>query len=230
MNWDKFNILEITNAISRTCSEWSIDSLTYLGEGDFCSSYVVNNDWVFRFAKHDEARESLKREHCLLPKLTSHISLPIPSPKIASIGNNEQLSFIAYPILPGPPLSQERYLSLNQFDRTACAGQIGHFLNQLHSTDLALVKNCGLKVKDYSLQYSNLLERAQTALFKILDKSDRLFVEGTIKNYLELSDFSNYRNLLLHGDLSPDHVIFDETSRRVFGIIDFGDVMIGDGA
>ena len=34
--------------------------------------------------------------------------------------------------------------------------------------------------------------------------------------------------MLLHGDFSPDHVLFDRRAEKITGIIDFGDVRIGD--
>ena len=36
--------------------------------------------------------------------------------------------------------------------------------------------------------------------------------------------------VLLHGDLSPDHVLFDRSHQRQSGVIDFSDLTIGDPA
>ncbi len=48
--------------IQSQCPDWTIDSIELLGAGDFCIAYRVNETWVFRFAKHAEAKESLRRE------------------------------------------------------------------------------------------------------------------------------------------------------------------------
>jgi aminoglycoside 2''-phosphotransferase len=39
-----------------------------------------------------------------------------------------------------------------------------------------------------------------------------------------------YHPALLHGDLSPDHILDDATADRLTGIIDFGDACLGDPA
>jgi aminoglycoside 2''-phosphotransferase len=36
--------------------------------------------------------------------------------------------------------------------------------------------------------------------------------------------------VLVHGDLCPDHILFDRGAKRITGVIDFGDVRIGDPA
>lgn len=205
-----------------------IDSIRYFDEGDFCSAYVVNDEWIFRFAKHDEARKSLKREYCLLPKLANQITLAIPSPQIACLEDAAKPSFIAYPFLPGQFLSQEQYFTLDGANRTCCAEQAAHFLNEMHSADVRLAENCGVLANDYAARYSDLLKLAREYLFAVLDEPERLFIERVIGNYLESGNASDFR--LLHGDLSPDHFIFDEQTGRISAVIDFGDMMIGDAA
>ncbi len=221
---------KIKKAILRCCPDWTIESLRYLEEGDSCAAYVVNDEWIFRFAKHDEARKSLKRENCLLPKLANQITLSIPAPQIACLEDDAKLSFIAYPLLRGQFLSQEHYFALDGASKTRCAEQAARFLNEMHSADVELAKNCGVSANDYTAQYSDLLKQARENLFAVLDKPERLFIERVIGNYLESGAASDFRPALLHGDLSPDHFIFDERTERISAVIDFGDVMIGDAA
>jgi len=72
--------------------------------------------------------------------------------------------------------------------------------------------------------------REREELYPALDRSEHLFVERVIGDYLESGDASAFRPSLLHGDLSSDHVLFEEASKSVSAIIDFGDMMIGDPA
>lgn len=214
----------------RCCPDWTIDSIRYLDEGDFCAAYVVNDEWIFRFAKHDEARKSLKRENCLLPELAEQITLRIPAPQIACFEDDAKTSFIAYPFLPGAALSQKHYSALDGAGKTRCAEQAARFLNELHAADVSLAKNCGVSANDYTAQYSDALKRARENLFAVLGKPERLFIERVIGDYLASGAASDFRPTLLHGDLSPDHFIFDEQTKRISAVIDFGDMMIGDAA
>ena len=224
------NEQEVIDTILCSCPDWKIDSVRYLDEGDFSWAYLINDAWVFRFGKHDMARQSLRREYCLLPGLAEQLTLQIPSPQIAGFDEKSGLLFTAHPLLPGPALSQERYLSLDALSRSRCAEQVATFLTQLHATDLSSARACGVPVCEYDKMYSDLLLQARVELYPALAEPERLFVERVIGSYLESSDAQAFHPALLHGDLSPDHVLFDEASKSVSAIIDFGDMMIGDPA
>lgn len=226
----KPDITDIAQTIERYCPDWKIDSIHWMGEGDFCRAYLVNAVWVFRFGKHQTARESLRRESCLLPHLAAAVALQIPAPQVSAFDEAAEVGFAGYPLLPGVALTQEKYLNLDDTDRTRCAGQVATFLNQLHGIELSMAVDCGVPVRNYAAEYADLLERAQCELFPRLAKTERLFIEQVINTYLASDDALNYHPTLLHGDLSPDHILFDETSQTVTGIIDFGDMMIGDPA
>jgi aminoglycoside 2''-phosphotransferase len=210
--------------IEKTISEYlKTGSLEFLGAGDFCSAYLADNEWVFRFAKHDEARRSLQREFCLLPKIAGQITLRIPFPELASF--DSEPSFIAYRLLPDNSLEPELYLRLDETERTKCAVQVAEFLNQFHSLEIETAQNCGVKTCDYRSKYRKVLSEARSRLFPLLPRPEQNFIEQVIAEYLTAAD---YQPALLHGDLSPDHVLFNATTGSVSGIIDFGDMMIGD--
>lgn len=219
---------EIKKIILSCRPEWTLDSLRYLGEGDSCTVYVADDEWIFRFAKHDAARKSLQRESCLLPKLAAQITLRLPAPQLSCLENDAKSSFIAYPFLRGAVLSPERYAALDDESKTLCAEQAARFLNELHSTDVRMGERCGVLANDYAAQYSSLRQSARKNLFAVLDEPERLFIERVLDSYLDSA--ADFRPVLLHGDLSPDHFIFDEQARRISAVIDFGDVMIGDAA
>lgn len=44
-----------------------VEYTAWLGEGDFCSCYLVNSRYVFRLAKHAKASAAMRVESCLLP-------------------------------------------------------------------------------------------------------------------------------------------------------------------
>lgn len=222
-------LAELTEMVSHACPDWPIASIQYLAEGDFCVAYLVNDAWVFRFGKHDEARASLRREYCLLPMLARNLTLAIPVPKLARLEETDW-PFIAYPWLPGPALSKERYRALDTATRTRCATQVGTFLTQLHAIDPAPAHTCGVPMNAYADRFTELLVQASEKLYPLLAKPERAFIEQTINGYLDAGYASAYRPSLLHGDLSPDHVLFSEAATNVSAIIDFGDMMIGDPA
>ncbi|HEX8139151.1 MAG TPA: phosphotransferase [Pyrinomonadaceae bacterium] len=221
-------IEEAAALIARHCPRLVVDSIERLGEGDFCVAYLVNNEWVFRFAKHERAAASLRREACLLPLISGRFDLRIPSPQLMDAGRS--CALMRYPLLPGPALTRERYLRLSEAERERCAAQVAGFLAQLHAIEVSVAGRCGVEVADYSAKYEGLLVRAHEQFFEKLAGPEQAFVERTVEGYLNSQARCAFEPSLLHGDLSPDHVLYDERTPRVTAIIDFGDMVIGDPA
>lgn len=219
---------EVARVIAARCPGWAAETVEFLGEGDFFTAYLVNGGWVFRIAKHAEAAASLRREACLLPRLADRFDLRIPSPQVVSVDARPEL--IAYPVLPGPELMPENYLRLAEAARERCAGQLATFLRQLHAIDPAPARECGVEARDYRARYGDVLQRARRHLFGRLGEPERASVEREIAAYLSSDEPSSYTPALLHGDLSPGHVLYDPRAGLLTGVIDFGDVMIGDPA
>lgn len=207
-----------------------IESLAPLGEGDFCRAFLLNESLVFRFAKHEAARRSLRRENCLLPKIAGKITLRMPRPELSALAGAAEESFIAYPFLPGPALTRTEYLRLDEESRTRCAGRVAEFLSELHSIDPAVAEKCAVPKTDYAEKYSGLQKQIHENFSRQLEKNDLEFVERELADFIEPAVAETFAPVLLHGDLSPDHVLFDESEPHVTSVIDFGDLAIGDPA
>jgi aminoglycoside 2''-phosphotransferase len=223
-------IKKLRQVISRYAPAQPLDLIEYLAEGDYCCAYLVNGELIVRVAKHAEARRSLRREYFLLPRLQDRLPLAIPNPQLAALDDDLDYPFVAHSFLPGTSLSRARFLELDDATQTQCATQLGVFLRELHSSGLDLAQGCDLPVTNYSDRYLGTLTNARNKLFPFLDQPEQRFVEQLIQDYLDSGYASTYRATLLHGDLSSAHILFSEAAGSVSGIIDFGDVMIGDPA
>jgi aminoglycoside 2''-phosphotransferase len=222
-------MLEPRAVLAERCPQLAVESVVPLGEGDFCTVYAVHaldSEWVFRFAKHDDAAASLRREACLLPGIADCFDLRVPRPEIVEVGSAP--AFVAHRMLPGPSLTKDRYLRLADGDRNRCAVQVGAFLAQLHSTDPAIGRRCGLPTLDYAARCAEVHARARQHAFPLLDSETALFVDEQLTSGEPRVAVVDPR--LLHGDLSPEHVLYDEAARTVSAVIVFGDVTIGDPA
>lgn len=221
-------LTSVSDTIVSRCPGWRVESIEELGEGDSCSAYRVNGTWVFRFAKHAEASASLHREFLLLPRIARQFDVQIPSPQLFRADTPP--TFIAYPLLPGPDLTQELYQACEESQRQRCAEQIAQFLRQMHTTDLAIARDCGIETTDYSAQHQELLRRAESHLFGKLTEEERGFVERASTGYATLAAGAAIGPVLLHGDFGPGHVLYDPDRAAITAIIDFGDMAIGDPA
>jgi aminoglycoside 2''-phosphotransferase len=199
--------------------------ISFLGEGDFTSAWLAE-DMVLRFAKHPAADESLQREAALLPQLD--LPLEIPRPSYCKVSANPLVAFAAHKLLKGEILTRDRFLTLDSSTQDRCTEQLANFVHALHRCDLQPARDCGVPEKNYVFIYGALLERFESDLACRLETADRDYVTAMLGRILETEAAELNRFVLLHGDLGPAHILFDPAQQRISGVIDFGDMAIGD--
>src|SRR5262245_42192548 len=99
-------------------------------EGLLNDVVIVNDAFVYRFAKRDYGFKDLKEEAEVLRLLRQHITLPIPTPFY------EDHEAMAYPLIPGETLRRDTLMSLPETDQQAVAEQLAQFFKELHGIPL----------------------------------------------------------------------------------------------
>lgn len=223
-----------TAALPGYSIEWgqapSVERAGWLGEGDYCRCYLVNSQYVFRFAKHADASAAMAIERCLLPLLWHHLALAVPQPEFAGRSAATGLGLMGYQVLPGEPLERHVLDHLPATSQAWLIFQIAEFMRQLHALPLSLINHCGVRTLHPSTHLTNVMERARIEVWPHLSDQVRQYHEGLLIAYLGEARLHTYRPALLHGDLSPGHFLADTAQARLTGVIDFGDACIGDPA
>ncbi len=199
-----------------------------LGEGDFCTCYLVNQTHVLRLAKHAEATASIRRERLLLPHLESRLGVNIPDIEGAGIRLDTGEEFIFYPLVPGVILWPEVLSSIDEATRSSLVRQMAEFATRLHSFPVETARSCGLKEVDPRRYLPELMRRAGEMIARRLDPAVWRYYGRLFELYLDTQEITDYAPSLLHGDLSPGHFLGDLERSTLTGVIDFGDCFIGD--
>jgi len=212
----------------RLISAPDIQYVEPLGEGVFCTCYLINRTHVLRLAKHAEASASLRQEMLLLPHLPGHLDVRIPQIQGAGIRLDTGEQFVFYPLVPGTILGPEVLSALDLASRSALARQMARFATQLHSFPVETARSCGLKEQDPRRYLPELMRRASDALSPRLDADIWQYHRQLAERYFDTLELHSYTPSLLHGDLSPWHFLADLENCVLTGVIDFGDSLIGD--
>src|SRR5919197_6573239 len=119
------------------------DEIVELGRGTDSVAYLVNGEWVFRFPAVEDAQETLRRELALLPTLGP--ALPLDIPVFEHVGREDgRLLFAGYRVLPGTPLTAERFDRLGRGDQEAVLASLVWFLEALHAFPVATARQAGV--------------------------------------------------------------------------------------
>jgi aminoglycoside 2''-phosphotransferase len=227
------------NVISKCFPEIIIEHIQSLDEamenapeGWDTHAGVVNGEFIFLFPKHHHGADSLKLQAKLLPDLRNVISIPIPNFDFVSQGCQEfQEILVGYKMIVGAPLTENLF-------RQVCTGevaqklglQLAEFLSELHSFPIERAKELAVPSvpdeKRWADFYKEILKRA----FPLLDGSEQQWTTALFESFLSCEENFQFQPVLLHGDLSPEHILFDRGRKRISGIIDFGDARVGDPA
>lgn len=207
------------------------------GEGDSCRALLIDHTWLFLFAKHPLASECLDRVARVLPLLARES--PVPIPAVAYHGHLAGLAYVGYRCLPGTELTAERFAALAPGQRQALAGTLGAFVGHLHAFDPAEAARLGVPSSEYPLamQEDELLPgsaeelyRQDLGAFASWPEAEKALVGGLedrLAEYLRLTRASAQPLVLLHGEVSADHVLYGPHTGRPTGIIDFNGMIVG---
>lgn len=244
---------KVRAAISRHYPQFELEQIEFLGEGLNSRAYRINSSYIFRFPKHWRAVRGLQLEARLLKRLHAAVSLPIPY--FEFVGNlavsepgrlqewifkikrrcpypgMERSPFVGYRELRGNLLYPDFLLGLSSEARNSLARQTGEFIRSLHAFPVALARKVGTKVRIFDRGYYEAAAAiARSQLLPRLDAaSGQAIMDLLIAGQRDVERL-DAGPVLLHGDLNWAHLIFDEHAIKIVGIIDFGDMFIGDPA
>ena len=125
-------------------------------------------------------------------------------------------------------MDEQLFASLSLETRDKIADQIAKFMDQVNSFCVKQAKHLSIPEINFYEFYLNLFHEVKEKAFKIIDQAMQLYISFRFQTYLENEDNFTYSPKLLHADLSLDHLLFDQNSQVLTGIIDFGDMKIGD--
>lgn len=167
---------------------------------------IVDDEWVFRFPRRSGVEEPLKVEIELLPAIAP--ALPVDVPSFEHVSRDPL--FVGYRLIRGTPLFDE--------DQDG----VRAFLDALHAlgpTELPVDR------PDWVEAYRDQCAEFERLVFPILDKDTRAQASRLFADVDTLVDFEP---ALVHADLGPEHLLVRDG--RLAGVIDWGDVRVGDPA
>ena len=186
---------------------------------------LLEGDLIVRIPQRPEVAETARAEARFLPVLASRLPLAVPEP----VGTCELHGSIVYRRIPGAAATPEQ---LGSLDPTA-ARQLAAFLEALRTVDVAAAREAGvpdLGGEAWLAMYDDLCDRFAATVVPRLAEGERgvaLRFLGSVVEQLEATG-ADATSTVVHADLCADHVRCG--AEGLTGVIDWGDVRIGDPA
>lgn len=205
--------------------ELQIRSVVFNEEGLTNDVAIVNDEFILRFPKNDYAVDCLKNEIHILKLLENHLSINIP------VTLYESQDAMCYRKISGEPLRRDRLLKLEPDAQQFIANQLATFHKEMHSFPAQETLNLETSVAVlFRVDWMEAYRRIKEKVFPLLQLHTREWAKEHFESFLEDEGNFDYESKLIHADLMPYHVLFDEEKKQINGIIDFGCAGLGDPA
>lgn len=217
----------IRETIEDNFEDFTVHNIKKLGEGWMSNAYLLNDEYVFRFPKEKEGNVDLEKEIKALPILREKITLQIPNFEYVGKQING-FKFVGYKILKGKILDKEEFNILSSDIKSKLANQIANFMNEINLVQINNYRNFNVCINDFYVDYMDTFSELKEKVFPIFNIDLQYYITRKFEEYLNNRVNFNYIPKLIHADLSLNHMLYNEERREFTGIIDFGDMHIGD--
>lgn len=230
MSWAAENVVSAELARSLIAAQFpslAVSRIEPFGVGWDNTAYLVNDEFVFRFPRRQLGADCLESEIRVLPSLAPRLPLPIPAPEFIGRATEQFLwSYAGYRKLPGRTAC---VANLDDRQRTAAARPLGKFLAALHAIPAEEFSSWG--APGDKLGRLEPVKRTSQAR-QHLEKVAALGYLDDLAPLMQVIDENATArpprcDTLVHGDLYVRHLLVDE-ALRLCGVIDWGDVHVGD--
>ena len=201
-----------------------INELRYLSSGDDSDTFLCNEQYVVKVPMRDAVRNTQKREFELY-RFLENCNLSYQTPAV--VYQSDRFNIMTY--IQGEHITYEQYHKLSEKEKDAIACDEATFLKELHSIEI----DCSASLfSDVQENKQDKILKDKELLVSILQKEQLLtaeileHIELIYANILNNNILFEYTPCLVHNDFSAENMIF--RNNRLFGVIDFGDFVVGD--
>ncbi len=214
----------------------ALEKMEPFGIGWDNAAYLVGERVVFRFPRRRVATRLIEREIAILPAIAPALPLAIPVPRYIGVASDTYPhAFAGYERIYGETACAR---DLDDDARATLAEPLGAFLRALHAIDPAPLVARGLphdEIRRLDFERRMELVREREPLLRLPASIARTGVSVAVLtrtiDWLETHPprrIADAARVCVHGDLYARHVVLD--GGRTAGIIDWGDVHLGDPA
>ncbi len=220
---------EMALRIDARCPGLAPATIAPLAEGFDNSVVLVNGRWVFRFPRREAGAQLVRTEIALLAALAGRLPLPVPHPRHAGEPDeNYPWPWFGYERLPGETADR---VAPDEAARAAAALPLARFLRALHDVPVGEARALGVAgdgIRRLDIPYrSRSLRQFVGQCVEAGLLADAAPCEAVIA--AAPPGFKPAERALVHGDLHARNLLLDASGAPT-GVIDWGDVHIGDPA
>lgn len=186
--------------------------------------FEINEEFIFKVARNKHAGEAFEQERQFFLHSQGQIGrYYVPYPKYFIRSGDIQFGTIGYKKLEGTPLSTVE-ITPHWMGR-----QLANLLDTIHSLPPSHIENVSTDTQPPPrFELSQLFDRVEAYLESHLSAEDfttfKIWWDEAVTN---ISKYI-YEPVVIHGDFWADNLLVEPQTKQLIGIVDFGNLGIGD--
>lgn len=217
----------LTGRIRAAFPDIAFTRAALIDDGEDHAVVVLDGAWVFRFPRTGERQRLFNAELSLLEHIGTACEVQVP--RYAYVAPRS--AFGGYAMIKGAALAPPVFAALSRAAQERILAQIAGLLRVVHSTSPKVVETADGQIArqwsgaDYALRYGEVTRASIEASVSpgMLGAIDRFYQDcGRRPRWPG--------EVVVHGDLTDDHLILALDGQRLAGVIDFADAAVGDPA
>lgn len=193
-----------------------------VNEEGLVNDVLMVGERVFRFARTAAGVRDLQTELEILDRIRPRVSVAVPMPF------HRSANAMAYRRLPGVTLRNVWLRALPEPAQQRLADQLAEALFAIHTTPGDGLPPTGAPTTAHAQEA--IRRDVEALVYPLLMRHQREWAEALFDSMLSDPAGFDHEPVLIHGDIGPYHLLVDEDSASLTGILDFGVGGLGDPA
>ena len=207
----------------------STDRIQIFDDGWDYVVFVIDGQKAIRFPRRSDYAKKLPVEVAFLNQFGDQ--LPVSVPRLTLYADEQTgLPYVIYDFIPGIQFKKSISDTFSKAELRQVALQIGSFLDKLHSISIEKAIKLGVKQVESLETWRNKFEKIRQTVFPHISKDEQNWSISIFENFFETVRKNPMPLTVIHSDIMPEHIIVNPKTHTLSGIIDFGDIEIGDPA
>lgn len=191
--------------------------------------FVIDGQKAIRFPRRQDYAEKLPVEVSFLDHFGSQFPISVPK-LVLKADEKTGLPYVTYDFIPGVQFKKNISGTFSKEELCQTAGQIGNFLNKLHSLPIDKSIELGVRQVESLATWKIKFEKIKTKVFPHIPGPEQDWATSIFQNFFTTVLKNPMPLTVIHSDIMPEHIIVNPKTHTLSGIIDFGDIEIGDPA
>lgn len=186
--------------------------------------FVVDKTHAFRFPRTENSGKNDTSINAFSQMFAPHSPVPIQK-MTGHVDSITGQQYQTYEFLPGRMFTEDFAKTLSEEECIGVAKDLGIFLKKLHTFPIQEAEIMRIEAlvspQNYANYFRDIIQVDREAVGSLLTDREWEWIERQTKDFVDLSYAHPYSFTVTHSDMQADHMLLEEKTHKLCGIIDF---------